>query len=111
MQNPDIKIVKKHTLTADTIHSAIKEVAKKYSSKDFPVKLERVGTSPVYKAKIDEGAAKGSEAEMGFNHELIQLEIKLPFIARLMKGTVEKEASKYLDAIITDLQKRQDQAK
>jgi putative polyhydroxyalkanoate system protein len=46
------------------------------------------------------GAAKGTKGEVGVSDTSVRVQIDLPFLLRVMKGTVESKVKEKLDAIL-----------
>jgi putative polyhydroxyalkanoate system protein len=92
-----IDIMRTHTLPKDEAKKRAEEFAKGMQSR-FELEWEWVGDAIRFDAP--RGSAKGTKGEVSVTDTEVRVQIDLPFMLRIMKGTIESKVREKLDAIL-----------
>jgi putative polyhydroxyalkanoate system protein len=92
-----IDITRSHTLPKDEAKKRAEEFAKGMQSR-FELQWEWVGDAIRFDAP--RGSAKGTTGEVSVTDTDVRVQIDLPFMLRIMKGTIESKVKEKLEAIL-----------
>lgn len=92
-----IDISRKHSLPLDAAKTKAEDLAKGMADK-FGIDWKWEGNTIRFNATS--GAAKGTKGEISVSDASVRVEIDLPFMLRVMKGTIEGKVNEKLDALI-----------
>jgi len=92
-----IDITRTHSLLKDEAKKRAEEFAKSMQSR-FELQWEWVGDSIRFDAPG--GSAKGTRGEISVSEKNVRVQIDLPFMLRIMKGTIESKVREKLEAIL-----------
>ncbi len=91
-----IDITRAHTLPIDDAKKKAEEIAKSMESR-FSISWKWDGDTIRFDAPS--GAAKGTKGELRVSAKDVQIAIDLPFLLRVMKGTIEDKVKEKLDTL------------
>lgn len=91
-----IDITRAHTLPIDDAKKKAEEIAKSMESR-FSISWKWDGDTIRFDAPS--GAAKGTKGELRVSANDVQIAIDLPFLLRVMKGTIEDKVKEKLDTL------------
>jgi putative polyhydroxyalkanoate system protein len=92
-----IDITRSHTLPIDDAKGKAEELAKSMEQK-FGIHWKWDGNTIRFDAPG--GAAKGTKGEVAVTDKSVRVAIDLPFMLRVMKGTIEDKVNEKLNAIL-----------
>lgn len=92
-----IDITRAHSLNIDDAKKKAEELAKGIADK-FGITWKWDGNTIRFDAPS--GAAKGTKGEVAVSDKDVKVAIDLPFMLKMMKGTIEQKVKEKLDAII-----------
>lgn len=92
-----IDITRNHSLPIDDAKAKAEELAKGMAQK-FGIDWKWEGNSIRFDAAG--GAAKGTKGEVMVTDKSVRVTIDLPFMLRVMKGTIEDKVNEKLNAIL-----------
>ncbi len=92
-----IDITRNHTLSIDDAKKKAEELAKSMADR-FGIDWKWAGNTISFDAPS--GAAKGTKGEVTVNEKNVRVAIDLPFMLRVMKGTIEEKINEKLAAIL-----------
>lgn len=92
-----IDITRAHTLPLDDAKKKAEELAKGMADK-FGIEWKWEGNTIRFDAPS--GAAKGTKGEVAVTEKDVRVAIDLPFMLRVMKGTIEGKVKEKLDALV-----------
>lgn len=92
-----IDITRSHTLPIDDAKKKAEELAKGMSER-FGIDWKWDGNTIRFDAPS--GAAKGTKGEVSVSEKSVRVAIDLPFMLRVMKGTIEGKVNEKLDALL-----------
>jgi len=92
-----IDIRRAHTLPKDEARKRAEDLAKTMQSR-FAIQWQWTGDAIHFDAPS--GAAKGIKGEVAVSEKEVRVQIDLPFLLRMMKGTVESKVNEKLDAFL-----------
>ena len=92
-----IDITKAHKLPLDEAKSKAEELAKGMEQK-FGITWRWDGNTIRFDASS--GAAKGTKGEVAVTDSNVRVAIDLPFMLRVMKGTIEDKVNEKLNALL-----------
>ncbi len=92
-----IDISRNHTLALDDIKKKAEELAKGMEQK-FGITWKWDGDTIRFDAPS--GAAKGTKGEVAVSENNLRVAIDLPFMLRVMKGTIEDKINERLAALL-----------
>ena len=92
-----IDITRDHKLSLDDAKKKAEELAKGMAEK-FGIDWKWEGNSIRFDAPS--GAAKGTKGEVAVTDKSVRVAIDLPFMLRVMKGTIEDKVKERLDALV-----------
>lgn len=92
-----IDITRAHTLPIDDAKKKAEELAKGMADK-FGIEWKWEGNTIRFDAPS--GAAKGTKGEVAVTEKDVRVAIDLPFMLRVMKGTIEGKVKEKLDALV-----------
>lgn len=91
-----IELSRAHSLSLDDARSKAEELAKGMESK-LGIQWKWDGNTIRFDAPS--GAAKGTKGEVRVSEKDVKVAIDLPFMLRVMKGTIEDKVKEKLDAL------------
>ncbi len=91
-----IDITRDHTLPIEEAKKKAEELAKGMADK-FGISWSWAGDTIKFEAPS--GAAKGTKGEVAVTTSTVRVAIDLPFMLRVMKGTIESKVQEKLDAL------------
>jgi len=91
-----IELSKAHTLPLDDAKKKAEELAKGMESK-LGISWQWAGD--VIKFEAPSGAAKGTKGEVAVTDKAVKVSVDLPFMLRVMKGTIEEKIKEKLATI------------
>lgn len=92
-----IDITRAHTLPLDDAKKKAEELAKGMESK-FGIVWKWDGNTIRFDAP--KGAAKGTKGEVAVTEKAVRVAIDLPFMLRVMKGTIEDKVNEKLNGLL-----------
>jgi putative polyhydroxyalkanoate system protein len=92
-----IDITRNHSLPIEEAKTKAEELAKGMAQK-FGIDWKWEGNSIRFDASG--GAAKGTKGEVAVTDKSVRVQIDLPFMLRIMKGTIEDKVNEKLNAIL-----------
>jgi len=92
-----IDITRTHNLVKDEAKKRAEEFARSMQSR-FELQWEWVGDAIRFDAP--RGSAKGTKGEVSVTEKDVRVQIDLPFMLRIMKGTIESKVKEKLEAIL-----------
>ena len=92
-----IDITRNHSLPIEDAKAKAEELAKGMAQK-FGIDWKWDGNSIRFDAAS--GAAKGTKGEVAVTDKTVRVQIDLPFMLRVMKGTIEDKVNEKLNAIL-----------
>jgi putative polyhydroxyalkanoate system protein len=92
-----IDITRPHTLSIDDAKAKAEDLAKGMEQK-FGIQWKWEGNTIRFDASS--GAAKGTKGEVAVTDKNVRVAIDLPFMLRVMKGTIEDKVNEKLNAIL-----------
>ncbi len=92
-----IDITKNHSLPIDDAKAKAEELAKGMESK-FGLQWKWDGNTIRFDAPS--GAAKGTKGEVAVSDKAVRVAIDLPFMLRVMKGTIEDKVNEKLSSLL-----------
>jgi putative polyhydroxyalkanoate system protein len=92
-----IDISRAHTLTLDEAKKRAEELAKGMVER-FAIQWRWSGDSILFEAPG--GAAKGTKGEVNVTDKNVRVQIDLPFMLRVMKGTIEDKVREKLAKLV-----------
>jgi putative polyhydroxyalkanoate system protein len=92
-----IDITRSHTLPKDEAKKRAEEFAKGMEAK---LGLQWQWVGDIIRFDAPSGAAKGTKGEVDVSDTIVRVRIDLPFLLRMLKGTVESKVNEKLDAIL-----------
>jgi putative polyhydroxyalkanoate system protein len=92
-----IDIKRAHTLTKDEAKKRAEELAKTLESR-FNLEWRWEGDAIRFDAPT--GAAKGTKGEVSVSDNEVRVQIDLPFLLRMLKGTVEAKVQEKLQQLL-----------
>lgn len=92
-----IDITRNHTLPLETAKTKAEELAKSMADK-FGIAWKWDANTIRFDATS--GAAKGTKGEVSVTEKSVRVEIDLPFMLRMLKGTIEGKVQEKLDALV-----------
>ena len=92
-----IDITKSHALSKDDAKKKAEELARSMEEK-FSIVWRWDGDTIRFDAPS--GKAKGTKGEVAVTDKSVRVAIDLPFILRVLKGTIEGKVNEKLDALI-----------
>ncbi|MBX3186981.1 MAG: polyhydroxyalkanoic acid system family protein [Labilithrix sp.] len=93
-----IDISRSHTLAIDDAKKKAEELAKGMAEK-FGIDWKWDGNTIRFDAPS--GAAKGTKGEVSVTEKSVRVAIDLPFMLRVMKGTIESKVNEKLDSLLS----------
>jgi putative polyhydroxyalkanoate system protein len=92
-----IDISREHKLSLDDAKKKAEELAKSMADK-FGIEWKWDGDAVRFDAPS--GAAKGTKGSVVVTDKLVRVEIDLPFMLRVLKGTIEGKVKEKLDTLV-----------
>jgi putative polyhydroxyalkanoate system protein len=92
-----IDITRNHSLPLDAAKSKAEELAKGMEQK-FGIQWKWDGNTIRFDAPG--GAAKGTKGEVAVSDKNVRVAIDLPFMLRVMKGTIEEKVNEKLSTLL-----------
>ena len=92
-----IDITRTHKLPKDEAKKRAEQIASGMQSK---LALQWRWDGDTIRFDAPSGAAKGTKGEIAVTDKEVRVQIDLPFMLRLMKGTVESKVNEKLDALL-----------
>jgi putative polyhydroxyalkanoate system protein len=92
-----IDITRAHSLPLDDAKKKAEELAKGMADR-FGIQWKWEGNSIRFDAPS--GAAKGTKGEVAVSEKNVRVAIDLPFMLRVMKGTIEDKVNEKLSALL-----------
>jgi putative polyhydroxyalkanoate system protein len=92
-----IDITRNHSLPIDDAKAKAEDLAKGMAQK-FGIDWKWEGNAIRFDAAS--GAAKGTKGEVTVTDKIVRVTIDLPFMLRVMKGTIEGKVNEKLNAIL-----------
>jgi putative polyhydroxyalkanoate system protein len=92
-----IDITRNHALSIDDAKKKAEELAKGMEQR-FGVQWKWEGNTIHFDATS--GAAKGTKGEVSVSEKNVRVAIDLPFMLRVMKGTIEEKVNEKLTALL-----------
>ena len=92
-----IDITRNHTLPLDQAEQKAEEFAKSMETK-LGLTWKWAGDKIIFEAPS--GAAKGTKGDVQVSSEAVRVTVDLPFMLRVMKGTIESKIHEKLDQIL-----------
>ncbi|MCA9584033.1 MAG: polyhydroxyalkanoic acid system family protein [Myxococcales bacterium] len=92
-----IELSRSHSLSIDDAKAKAEELAKGMEGK-LGISWKWDGNTIRFDAPS--GAAKGTKGEVRVSDKQVQVSIDLPFMLRVMKGTIEDKVKEKLDALV-----------
>ena len=92
-----IDISRNHALNLDDAKKKAEELAKGMEQK-FGIQWKWDGNTIRFDATS--GAAKGTKGEVAVSDKSVRVAIDLPFMLRVMKGTIEEKVNEKLSALL-----------
>jgi putative polyhydroxyalkanoate system protein len=92
-----IELSRAHSLPLDDAKKKAEDIAKSMESR-FAITWKWDGDTIRFDAPS--GAAKGTKGELRVSSKDVQIAIDLPFMLRVLKGTIEDKVKEKLDALV-----------
>ena len=92
-----IDISRNHSLSIEDAKKKAEELAKGMADK-FGISWKWDGNSIKFDAPS--GAAKGPKGEVSVTDKVVRVAIDLPFMLKMLKGTIEGKVNEKLDALV-----------
>jgi putative polyhydroxyalkanoate system protein len=92
-----IDVTRAHSLSKESAKQKAEEFAKSMQER-FELEWRWSGDSILFDAP--RGAAKGTKGEVNVNDGSVRVQIDLPFLLRVMKGTIETKVEEKLTALL-----------
>ncbi len=92
-----IDITRNHTLPIEEAKKKAEELAKGMADK-FGMSWRWEGDAIQFDAAS--GAAKGTKGQVAVTDKTVRVAIDLPFMLRVLKGTIESKVNEKLDALV-----------
>jgi putative polyhydroxyalkanoate system protein len=92
-----IDISRNHSLSIDDAKKKAEDLAKGMEQK-FGLSWKWDGNTIRFEAPS--GAAKGTKGEVAVSDKAVRVAIDLPFMLRVMKGTIEEKVNEKLNALL-----------
>ena len=92
-----IDISRNHSLPIEDAKKKAEELAKGMADK-FGIAWKWEGDSIKFDATS--GAAKGTKGEVSVTDKVVRVAIDLPFLLKMLKGTIEGKVNEKLDALV-----------
>lgn len=92
-----IDISRNHSLPLDDAKKKAEELAKTMAEK-FGLEWKWDGDTIRFEAKS--GAAKGTKGEVGVTDKNVRVAIDLPFMLKMLKGTISDKVNEKLDTLL-----------
>jgi putative polyhydroxyalkanoate system protein len=92
-----IDVTRSHSLPKEEAKKRAEDLAKSMQEK-FSLEWKWSGDSIFFDAP--RGAAKGTKGEVRVTEKDVRVQIDLPFLLRVMKGTVESKVNEKLNALL-----------
>lgn len=92
-----IDITRAHSLSLDDAKKKAEELAKTMADR-FNIQWKWEGNTIRFDAPS--GAAKGTKGEVAVSDKDVRVAIDLPFMLRVMKGTIEEKVNEKLKALL-----------
>jgi putative polyhydroxyalkanoate system protein len=92
-----IDITRNHSLPVEDAKKKAEELAKGMADK-FGIQWKWEGDTIRFDASS--GAAKGTKGEVAVTDKTVRVAIDLPFMLRVMKGTIEDKVNEKLNALL-----------
>lgn len=92
-----IDISRNHSLPIEDAKKKAEELAKGMADK-FGISWKWDGDSIKFDATS--GAAKGTKGEVSVTDKVVRVAIDLPFMLKMLKGTIEGKVNEKLDALV-----------
>lgn len=92
-----IDITRNHALSIDDAKKKAEELAKGMADR-FGINWKWDGNTIRFDAPS--GAAKGTKGEVAVSDKNVRVAIDLPFMLRVMKGTIEEKVNEKLNALL-----------
>ena len=92
-----IDITRAHSLPLDDAKKKAEELAKSMQDR-LGIQWKWDGNSIRFEAPS--GAAKGTKGELAVSDKSVRVAIDLPFMLRVMKGTIEEKVNEKLSALL-----------
>lgn len=92
-----IDVKRAHTLPKDEAKKRAEELAKSMQQK---FDLEWRWDGDVIKFDAPRGAAKGTKGTVSVSDKDVHVQIDLPFLLKMMKGTIESKVTEKMDQIL-----------
>src|SRR5512136_346831 len=92
-----IDITRPHTLSIDDAKGKAEDLAKGMEQK-FGIQWKWEGNTIRFDAPS--GAAKGTKGEVAVTDKSVRVAIDLPFMLKMMKGTIEEKVNEKLSALL-----------
>ncbi|AKV01835.1 hypothetical protein AKJ09_08498 [Labilithrix luteola] len=92
-----IDIKRSHSLSLDDAKKKAEDLAKGMADR-FGISWKWDGNTIRFDAPA--GAAKGTKGEVSVSEKEVRVAIDLPFMLKMMKGTIESKVQEKLDALV-----------
>jgi putative polyhydroxyalkanoate system protein len=92
-----IDIKRSHTLTLEVAKQRAEELAKSMGER---LELEWKWEGDTIHFHAPKGAAKGTKGEVAVTAKEVRVSVDLPFMLRVMKGTIEDKVNEKLDKLL-----------
>ncbi len=92
-----IDITKAHTLSLEDAKKKAEELAKSMADR-FGINWKWDGNAIRFDAPS--GAAKGTKGEVAVTEKDVRVQIDLPFMLKMMKGTIEDKVKEKLNSLV-----------
>ncbi len=92
-----IDVKRSHSLPKEEAKKRAEELARSMQEK-FNLEWKWQGDSIIFDAP--RGAAKGTKGEVSVTDSEVRVQIDLPFLLRVMKGTIESKVNEKLNALL-----------
>ena len=92
-----IDVKRSHSLPKEEARKRAEDLARTMAEK-FNLEWKWQGDSILFDAP--RGAAKGTKGEVSVTDKEVRVQIDLPFLLRVMKGTVESKVNEKLNALL-----------
>lgn len=92
-----IDVKRSHSLPKEEARTRAEDLARTMAEK-FNLEWKWQGDSILFDAP--RGAAKGTKGEVSVTDKEVRVQIDLPFLLRVMKGTIESKVNEKLNALL-----------